>query len=801
MKRLHSFLPLTALACCLLAAAPIRAQSPADCPVNVTQNTQPGAFEATEDSLLLHRYAKGLRGAALVAGTRIAATNAGSIESYIVANLARLDVNGNGILDLDDVAFLSRLSFGFSAPNWPTLTAGALGSDYATRITPTSQIAHANAGCPAFAYPASTAAEIEAAKFLIRTTFGPTRAEITRLANASGSSFKQKATQWIDDQTNPAVTPRPQSHFNYLMARKAALPAGENLDAKHIRESFWNQAILNKDQLRQRMAFALSQVLVVSSNGGSSDSRELAGYYDMLTDNAFGNYRDILEKVALAPAMGRYLSHLRNDGNSANPNENFAREILQLFSVGLFMLDNSGEKVLVSGQPVAAYDENTVKGFARVFTGFSFDDPYCKVDVAGLPAGSELPAAGYAVTRPSAGCVDRNANTHPTWNWSPDTDDVDTPTYTFPPVDMAWARPMVAFPGYHNVGSKQLLKYADYPGSLGVCSAAIGIASAATNPGLLPAFTTAEISGSGVTFRTKSSKAMAYSTLDRALDNIFCHPNVGPFVAKHLIKFFVTSNPTPAYVARVTAAFNNTGGVRGDMKATIRAVLLDDEALSPATTLSAADFAKFGKLKEPMIRLSALFRAFDATNSRNRFEFHYGLDDVDNGISQSPLQAATVFNYYHPEYTPPGVIAAANAVGPEFEITTTTAIAATQNYFARVVTDTGGNNVYRQGGRFYVGEGCNDNAGITNCILTNFADLYSVQSDTARLFDYLNLVLLGGTMSSANLAALGAALESAYPLSTLAANASVATVTDRKRNRVKAALWLVVHSPEFQIQR
>ncbi|TAF99646.1 MAG: DUF1800 family protein [Betaproteobacteria bacterium] len=812
--RLRIFLASTALVCSGLASFVAAAQTIADCPVNVTQNVQNTPFEATEDALILHRYAKGLRGAALVAGTRILAANAITVETYITSNLVRLDINGNGLLDLDDVAFLSRVTFGFSSPSWPSITSGASGSDYATRIRPEAQIAHATGGCNVFTQATPTAADVDAAKFLIRTTFGPTRTEIARFVttqaldtSAGGSTLKQKASQWINDQTNAALTPRPQSHFNYIAARKAALPSGEGIDSKHMRESFWNQAILNKDQLRQRMAFALSQVLVVSSNGGSGDARELAGYYDMLTDNAFGNYRDILRKVALSPAMGRYLSHLRNDGSSANPNENFAREILQLFSVGLFMLDADGEKTLSSGQPISSYDESTVKGFAKVFTGFTFDDPYCRTDTAGLVAGSELPAADYRVAR--SPCTDKNYDTHPSWNWSPDRSDIDSATQTFPPVDGGWVRPMVAYPGYHHVGSKQLLKYGSYAGPVASCTNAIALASASVDPGLLPAFTSTEIAASGVASRTKSNKAMAYATLDKAIDNIFCHPNVGPFVAKHLIKFFVTSNPTRGYVGRVAAAFNNTDGVRGDMKATIRAVLLDDEALSPTTTLTSNELAKFGKLKEPILRLSALLRGFDAANSRNRFEFHYGLDDVDSGISQSPLQSPTVFNYYHPEYSPPGVIAAASAIGPEFEITTTTAIASTQNYFARIVTGNSSNNVYRQGGRISVGEGCNDSTGILNCILSNFADLYALQADSAKLFEYLNLVLLGGTMSQQNLSVLATALDNpapgmGFPLTTLAANPTSTQVRDwqdRKRNRVKVALWLVVHSPEFQIQR
>ena len=577
------------------------------------------------------------------------------------------------------------------------------------------------------------------------------------------------------------------------------------------RETFWAQALSSPDQLRQRVAFALSEILVVSTGGDSDNPFELAAYLDLLADNAFGNYRDILYKVALSPAMGRYLSHLKNDGSNANPNENFAREVLQLFSVGLFMLAPNGDKLLsvTDGQPIATYDEPTVKGFAKVFTGLSYDDPYCRVG-----------DAAYAI--PRASCLDGFGDTHPSWNWAPDNPYITNNALgeAFPPLDAGWTRPMVTFPGRHSALSKQLLAYS-YANPVAACTSALALASAAApNAGLLPAINT---TGSGVSSRTKVNTTQANATINAAIDNIFCHPNVGPFIAKQLIRFFVTSTPSPAYVARVAAKFNDNGaGTRGDMQAVVRAILFDSEAAQ----LNVTPPANFGKLKEPMLRLSAIFRAFNATSASGRYQLQQGnLDDIDNGISQGPLQSPTVFNYFHPEYSPPGPVSAGGATGPEFEITTTTAIASTQNFFGNIVaySDTNNGNAFNTSlvGRY----GCNlglisspnpTTASRQHCLIGDLSDLYALHADANALFDYLNLVLMGGSLNATNKLALVTALNAAFTLVSPPAplpgnppsanqisayNTAVSSWQTYKTSRVKAALWLAVHTPEFQIQR
>ena len=761
----------------------------AACPFNVAGNA---TADSLRDGVLLVRYAMGMRGAALVAGTNASST---SVEANISSNIDKLDINGNGVFDADDAGIISRNVFGFSSASW--LPDGRAGP-YATRTRASQLKSFADSGCTPPVVSAPTAAQFETARFLMQSTFGASRADIAAFLAQPGADHAARAAQWIGTQTAMA---RPTTHFQYLLTRKTEYDTvAVNFNEEMSRESFWGQALTSPDQLRQRLAFALSEILVVSTYGDSDNPYELAAYLDLLADNAFTNYRDILYKVAMSPAMGRYLSHLKNDGGGANPNENFAREVLQLFGVGLFALGADGEKLLdVSSQPIATYDEATVKGFARVFTGLSYDDPYC-------------------TTIPLANCKDGYGDTHPSWSWSPDRNDLGA---NFPPELNGWKRPMVPFPGRHSALSKQVLGYT-YANPVGtVCSNAVAFASSApVAPATAPTLPAIVVTGSGVTTGTKVNAAQTNVTINSAIDNIFCHPNVGPFVSKSLIRFFVTSTPTPAYVARVAAAFNNTGGVRGDMKAVISAVLLDPEAKQTGLTPP----MNYGKLREPMLRLSGIFRAFNTTSASGRYQLTYGLDDVDSGISQGPLQSPTVFNYFHPEFAPPGTVSSAGANAPEFEITTTTAIASTQNFFGSLVgnSDGGVNNAFNTNLIGYYG--CDlsvlSSANPTtrtrqHCLFGDLSELYALQADASAIFDYINLVLFAGSLNTANRDAVAAALNTAFPLMATpvlagspptaaqinAYNSSVSTWQQRKRDRVKGALWLAVHLPEFQIQR
>ena len=770
------FLIHVSAACALLTMTSAHAL----CPFNVAGNA---TADSLRDGVLLVRYARGMRGAALVAGTT---ANSTTVETNISSNIDKLDINGNGVFDADDAAIIARNVFGFTSANWlPDGKAGA----YGTRNTLPLLKSFVDAGCSPLVVSPPTAAQFDASRFLIQSTFGPSRSDIAAFLALPGADNTARAAQWLSTQMAMA---RPVTHTQYLLTRKSEYDAAaKTFYTEMTREAFWGQALSSSDQLRQRLAFALSELLVISENGNSDNPFELSGYLDLLADNAFSNYRDILYKVAVSPAMGRYLSHLKNDGSSTNPNENFAREVLQLFSVGLFRLGPDGEKLLDgTGQPIATYDENTVKGFAKAFTGFSYDDPYCKTIIV-------------------TPCTDGFGDPHPSWNWSPDNPYLGA---NFPPELGGWKRDMVPFPGRHNALSKQLLTYTD-PSPVGtVCVNALLPANQ-----LLPAIDT---TGSGVSTRTKVNATQAYATVNKAIDNIFCHPNVGPFLAKSLIRFFVTSTPSPNYVGRVAAAFNNTGGVRGDMKAVMNAILLDPEANSA----NAPTPMKFGKLKEPMLRLSAIFRAFNTASASGRYQLVYGLDDVDSGISQGPLQSPTVFNFFHPEFSPPGPVSAGTALGPEFEITTTTAIASTQNYFGNLVTifDSSNGNLFTANliGYYNCNTSVLSSADPTaqsrqHCLFGDLSDLYALHADSDGLFDYLNLVLMGGSLGVANKATLVTALNSAYPTTArpvLAGspptatqintyNSDVSNWQSRRRDRIRGALWLTVHLPEFQIQR
>ncbi len=583
--QLRKILRPLVIACSLTAAA----TSQAACPFNVAGTGAIGnaaSYDALRDGVLITRYAQGLRGATLVAGT--GATPA-TVEANITANLVSLDINGDGLLDVQDAIVINRALFGL-APD--KLGSGVTNVNYGTRNTASVMQAFVSGGCTV-TFAAPTADQIDASRFLIQSSFGPSRNDImsfmtlTPDAAVSGSDHKKRRSTWINNQFN---VPRGEKHFQYLMARKVEYDAlGQTFYSEMSREAFWKQALKNNDQLRQRLAFALSEVLVVSANGGSSDPFELASYLDLLADNGFGNFKDILTKMALSPAMGRYLSHLRNDGGSSNPNENFAREILQLFAVGLFMLDPDGTQTTTP-----SYDENTVKGFAKVFTGFTYDDP-------GTASSTTL---GYAVTRPTVA-----SGVHGSFI-RPGTGSLIAPISA--PMRHRYLRAggaqMVPFIGRHNKLEKQLLKYTTYPGAVSSCSSAITFASGTA---ILPAIDT---TGSGVTTGTRVNATQANATIASAIDNIFCHPNVGPFISKHLIRFFVTSTPSDAYVGRVTAAFNNNWpAIRGDMRATIRAMLTDVEAVINPTGAATVASMKVGKLKEPILRLSAILRAFEGT--------------------------------------------------------------------------------------------------------------------------------------------------------------------------------------------
>jgi len=399
--------------------------------------------------------------------------------------------------------------------------------------------------------PSAVVSAAASRRFLEQAAFGPSPSDA---ANVQALGFQG----WLNQQ--------------FAMPQVSNYSAQLNADQGGVATQFLANAVTNPDQLRQKVAFALSQIFVTSYLTDIWNSTMIP-YEQMLMADAFTNYRQILGDVTLNPAMGQYLSMANNAmGNPAAgtlANQNYAREVMQLFTIGTSMLNQDGSvQVDANNLPLPTYLQPTIAETARVFTGFTY--------------------------QPASGPVE--------WN-----DYINA------------AGPMVAFVPEHDVGSKQLVN---------------GYTEAA---GLSP-----------------------QQDVSNALDNIFNHPNAGPFVGKILIQHLVKSNPSPAYIARVAAAFANNGsGVRGDMQAVITAILLDPEAR--ANDNGGSDQPTDGHLQEPALFIAGMFRAFGGVMSNQNY-FGWDLVNMDQDIYNPP----SVFNYYAPSFVPPG----SSLLGPEFQIFT-----------------------------------------------------------------------------------------------------------------------------------
>ena len=517
----------------------------------------------------------------------------------------------------------------------------------------------------------------DAARFFSQASFGPRSPDEVEALRKSGFEA------WLQQQfAMPAA-----SHLAYL-ERYRALNNDNRASDELSYEAVWQQWLFEDGVLRARMSWALLQVFVISNVAPDIRPHAMSSYLDMLNRNAFGNYRQLLEEVTLHPAMGYYLNLLEsekeNPAKGTHPNENFAREVLQLFSIGLTKLKVDGSAELdAQGRAQPTFDENVVKGFAKAFSGWSY------------------------------GTLDnRNANAFH------DHDDN---------VEALWQTPMQAWTSYHDAGPKTLL-----------------------NGRVLPAGQTPQ------------------QDMKDALDSIFNHANVGPFIARLLIQRLVTSNPSAAYIARVAATFADNGaGVRGDLRAVLRAVLLDLDARGDDVAARSA----FGKQREPVLRFAQLLRGLNAKSSNGRNAIHY-LDGADEALGQSPLLAPSVFNFYASGYRPAGPLAAAGLVAPEFQITSETTVVGSLNFFASVV--------------FGGGYGWD-----ASQLKLDFAPLLAAAvGDGAALIERLDLLCCDLQMSAATRTRLRTLLAA------LPANDSW-----QREQRVKSALLLTLMSPDHVIQR
>lgn len=539
----------------------------------------------------------------------------------------------------------------------------------------------------------------EAARFLAQASFGATEAQIEEVSRLGYSAWLRE--QFAEPQT---------LHRQTMNGVAAGLAADARLNQNHFFQSWWQQAVTGDDQLRQRVAFALSQIFVVSLADGNvgNHPRGVASYYDMLGEKGFGNYRELLEAVALHPMMGVYLSHLRNQKEDAAsgrmPDENFAREVMQLFSIGLHELNADGSLRLgADGQPIEAYTNADIQGLAKVFTGWSW--------YAGDNAGDRTRSRFFG------------NDAHPDRDWQPM-----QPYSKFAPNT-----------DFHSVSAKSFL----------------GVA--------IPVQSTPDPQGD----------------LKAALDRLAGHPNVGPFLGRQLIQRLVTSNPSPAYVRRVSAAFaGKVGGTRGDMRALITAVLLDPEARSidPASR-------RAGKLREPVLRLANLLRAAGARSTSGRFTGIDNTDDAATRLGQSPMRPPSVFSFYRPGYSPSGTgIAEAGLVAPELQLAHEVSVAGYLNYLRGWLTTSNSRDVQ----------------------LPFTAE--SALADTPdQLVERFNRLLMGGQMPLALRAQIETAvIGRAIPAAQTGSAGQVsnqAAIDSARRDRAAIAAYLVMAAPDYLIQK
>lgn len=506
----------------------------------------------------------------------------------------------------------------------------------------------------------------QAARFLTQTSFGPNRRDIDRVA-LLGRDL------WLLEQLRMAPTlhaPRFQ----------AVLPSvADAVDARYA--VWWELSLTAPDQLRQRVAFALSEIFVVSDIEDALVKRpaQLVAYYDLLLSNAFGNFRALMQQVTLSPAMGLFLSHLGNDKpdpvSGRRPDENFARELMQLFTIGLWQLNRDGSARLDSqGRQIPTYDQALVEEYARIYTGWTW------------------------AYRSSFGR-----------GFNPEQETTEA---------------MKAFADHHDSGTKTLI-----------------------NGVVVPAGQSPE------------------QDLAMALDSLFQHPNLPPFMARQLIIKLVTSNPSAAFIDRIARTFENNGlGVRGDLGSVITAIFLDPEARLGFLS----DQTVYGKLKEPLLRLSQLLRAFEA-RSRSGV---YGVGRTQFAFGQQPLAAPSVFNFFSPNFQQPGPIHDGNHYSPEFQLQTETQGVLIVDALARRVALT------------------TDTAADDSPVL-DLAPLADLAGDADALIDDLNTLLLGGLMS----AGLRESLRIAIELTPDAGDSR------SRLQRARNALTFLVVSPDYAVQR
>lgn len=612
---------------------------------------------------------------------------------------------------------------------------------------------------------AGTELERDIARFLTQATFGPTLETINdmkaRVTTAGGDRIAAYRT-WIDEQL--AMTP--PSLLTYTTAANAEEWSIRGADYSVLqlnrRRGWWLLSMASNSQLKERFGFALSEIFVISESDAITNNRAYgaANYYDMLRDAASGNYRTVLENVSKSPMMGNYLSHLRNSkatydtsGNLLiSPDENYAREIMQLFSIGLVGLHPDGSlKLDGNGSPIPTYNQNDITEMARVFTGWSFSK-------------RNNPSTSTTV-------IDNNTFNNGNGN-----------SY----YESQWTNPMKMFSANHDTGAKNVIGLSLPPGQTGDLD------------------------------------------LAAVLNHLNAHPNTAPFICRRLIQRLVTANPSAGYLYRVSEEFRLTGG---NFPAVIRKILLDPEARSPQDAIT---LASSGKAKEPIIRSTAFLRAFGAKSTMlltdllafgypqseiDKFQTgigRYQLNSTTTTIGQSPLAAPNVFNWFLPDYSPPGILSTNGLLSPELQLANETSTVNATNFLY--------NGIYASGGLSttvgYTGQtsqrifsdfipletlymavmDTNGDGTITSLDTGAFNNTTAITNACDAVLDRIDLLLCAGELKARFGSTAGKPrkiiLDAMVAIrSTSNSSNNAANQATYMRDRIKTGVWLVMSSP------
>ena len=573
--------------------------------------------------------------------------------------------------------------------------------------------------------------ENDASRFLLQCQLSTSKDEIDAV----------KATTFAAYLQQQLVKPIGQPGWDWLEARGYGVSDTNSyfFNTYPAEYMIWNQLFTAQDSMRKRVALGLSEFFVASMQSAEFTwrSHAYAQYWDMLVKNAFGNFRQLLEDVTLSPAMGYYLNTKGNQkedtASGRVPDENYGREVMQLFTIGLYKLNLDGSvQTDANGKKLESYTQSDITNIARVFTGYDFD----------TSDGVRITPVGEAYT-------------------------IESRTFT--------TKPMLLNASRHS----------------NLAATFLGVTIPANTPGL--------------------------TALKTALDTLFNHPNVGPFFGRQMIQRFVTSNPSPAYVARVAAAFNNNGaGIRGDLKAVWTAIFLDDEARRTYTVNTAplpaptdpnairnaegrlmrdiSDKA-FGKLREPMLRFVQWGRTFGLSPVNPVYQFWKIPDtsDAANSLGQSPLRSPSVFNFFRPGFIPPSsALAATNTTAPEFQIVNETTVGGYLNFIQ---------DVMRNGFRSYIDPAVPQasypaNNGYKLHSAATYTSELALATDATALVKRVNSLMAAGQVSDANQTLMIAAIASMPVNST-----NAATLQNQKMDRVAAAVLMVMACSEYLIQK